>query len=138
MRQSPPTDSLPLATDMAEISKNLLFVSRHAPYGSSLAKEALDAILAASAYNQQLSLLFMDDGVFQLLPAQETQEIGQKSLAAMLSALSFYDIDEIYVHRESLLARQIEPHELVLDNIKVIDSAGVHSLLVRQNQLLSF
>ncbi|HWV15985.1 MAG TPA: sulfurtransferase complex subunit TusC [Cellvibrio sp.] len=123
---------------MAEISKKLLFVSRHAPYGSSIAKEALDAILAASAYNQQLSLLFMDEGVFQLLPAQEAQEIGQKSLAAMLPALSLYDIDEIYVHQESLQARQIESRELVLDNIKVIDSAAVHSLLARQHQLLSF
>ncbi len=51
-------------------SKKLLFISRHAPYGSSLARDALDAVLASSAYDQQLSLLFMDDGVFQLLKNQ--------------------------------------------------------------------
>jgi len=120
------------------LRKKLLFISRHAPYGSSLAKEALDAILAASAYDQELSLLFMDDGVFQLLQAQEPKEIAQKSFAAMLPALSLYDINDVYVHKESLKARQIATHELILDTIKVIDSIAVRSLLAKQNQLLSF
>ncbi len=119
-------------------SKKILFVSRHAPYGSSLAKEALDAILAASAYDQQLSLLFMDDGVFQLLKNQSANEIGQKSFAAILPALSLYDINAIYVHGESLEKRQITINELVLDSVQLIDSSSISSLLAQQDQLLSF
>ena len=123
---------------MANSNKKLLFISRHAPYGSSLAKETLDAILAASAYDQTLSLLFMDDGVFQLLRTQESDEIAQKSFAAMLPALSLYDINNIYAHKESLQARQINKDEIILDSIKVIDTIAVRSLLAAQNQLLSF
>lgn len=119
-------------------SKKLLFISRHAPYGSSLAKDALDAILAASAYDQQLSLLFMDDGIFQLLKHQSSTEIGQKSFAAILPALSLYDINTVYVHRESLEKRQITINELVLDSVQLIDSSAISSLLAQQNQLLSF
>lgn len=119
-------------------SKKILFVSRHAPYGSSLAKDALDAILAASAYGQQLSILFMDDGVFQLLANQSPTEIAQKSFAAMLPVLPLYEINSIYVHYESLTKRQITINELVLDGVQIIDSAAVCSLLAQQDQLLSF
>lgn len=123
---------------MASISKKLLFISRHAPYGSSLAKEALDAILAASAYDQELSLLFMDDGVFQLLKHQEPNDIGQKNFAAMLPALSLYDVNNIYVHKESLDTRQITTDELIVDSIRTINSDAVSELMAKQDQLLSF
>jgi tRNA 2-thiouridine synthesizing protein C len=124
---------------MPEISsKKLLFVSRHAPYGSSLAKDALDAILAASAYDQQLSLLFMDDGVFQLLNNQHAHQIEQKSFSAILPVLALYEINSVYVHRESLENRQITINELVLDSVQIIDSAAISSLLAQQDQLLSF
>lgn len=120
------------------MQKNILFISRHAPYGSSLAKDALDAVLAASAYDQKLSLLFMDDGVFQLLANQEPQEIAQKSFSAILPVLPLYEINSIYVHYESLIKRQITINELVLDSVQIIDSAAISSLLAQQDQLLSF
>ena len=120
------------------LTKKLLFISRHAPYGSSLAKDALDAVLAASAYDQQLSLLFMDDGVFQLLKNQYADQIAQKSFAAILPALQLYDVNLMYVHRESLEKRQITINELVLDSVQIIDSTAVSSLLAQQDQLLSF
>jgi tRNA 2-thiouridine synthesizing protein C len=118
--------------------KKLLFISRHAPYGSSLAKDAIDALLAASAYGQDLSLLFMDDGVFQLLAKQESTDIEQKNFAAMLPVLSLYDINQIYVHSESLENRQIAKNDLIIENVQMIDSAAVSNLLARQDQLLSF
>jgi len=123
---------------MSVPSKKIMFISRHAPYGSSLAKDALDAILAASAYDQQLSLLFMDDGIFQLLKNQSANEIAQKSFAAILPVLPLYEINSVYVHRESLEKRQITINELVLNGVQIIDSATICSLLAQQDQLLSF
>ncbi len=143
MRRSFLTDSSPLVVNMTTNNKSitrkkLLFISRHAPYGTSLAKEALDAILAASAYDQNLSLLFMDDGVFQLLSAQDPSDLEQKNFAAMLPVLALYEIENIYVHFESLQARQITINELILDGVQVIDSKTICSLLTQQDQLLSF
>lgn len=124
---------------MSKLSpKKILFISRHAPYGSSLAKDALDAILAASAYEQELSLLFMDDGVFQLLAQQETNGIAQKSFSAILPALAFYEIDSIYLHKESLEQRHISSADLAIENATILDSAAVRRLLNQQDQLLSF
>jgi tRNA 2-thiouridine synthesizing protein C len=123
---------------MTSLRKKLLFINRHAPYGSSLAKEALDAVLAASAYDQDISLLFMDDGVFQLFKDQETKSIHQKNVAMMLQALSYYDIEKIYVHQESLQLRQILPSELLLTNIRLVDNPATATLLAEQDHLLSF
>lgn len=118
--------------------KKILFISRHAPYGSSIARDALDALLAASAYDQQLGLLFMDDGVFQLLRNQEGQSIEQKNIAAILPVLPLYDVENIYVHWESLHQRGITQTDLVLDSVQLIDSMAVSRLLAQQDQLLSF
>lgn len=118
--------------------KKILFISRHAPYGTSLAKDALDAVLAASAYDQNLGLLFMDDGVFQLLSQQDSKDLKQKNFAAMISALMFYEIKDIFVHLESLQTRQIMISELALDGVQIINSAAVYNLMTQQDQLLSF
>jgi tRNA 2-thiouridine synthesizing protein C len=118
--------------------KKLLFISRHAPYGSSLAKDALDAILAASAYEQDIALLFMDDGIFQLLPAQKAELIEQRSFSAQLQALPLYEIEKIYVHLESMEKRRIVKDDFCLDNIQVLDNAATTQLIAEQDHLLSF
>lgn len=120
------------------MGKKILFVSRHAPYGSSIAREALDAVLAAAVYDQDLSLLFMDDGVFQLLKGQEAAQIAQKSLSSSLPALPLYGVEKIYVHCESLEMRAITPADLVLDCIQLLSNQEVTLLFHEQDQILSF
>lgn len=118
--------------------KKILFISRHAPYGSSLAKDALDAILATSAYNQDMAVLFMDDGVFQLLPSQQAERIEQKSFSAQLQVFPLYEIERIYAHRESMEKRQITINDLSLGNIQVINNLEIIKLMAEQDHLLSF
>lgn len=120
------------------MGKKILFISRHAPYGSSIAREALDAVLAAAVYEQELSLLFMDDGVFQLLKNQEASAIAQKSLSASLPVLPMYGVERIYVHCESLAIRAISATELVLDEIELLNNQEISQLLQEQEQILSF
>jgi tRNA 2-thiouridine synthesizing protein C len=119
-------------------TKKILFISRSAPYGEIKAKEALDATLAASVYEQELSLMFMDDGVFQLLKGQQGELIAQKNFNKMLSALPIYGVDNIFVHDESLAQRSLTKTDLILDSIKIISSREVGELFAQQDQLLSF
>jgi tRNA 2-thiouridine synthesizing protein C len=119
------------------IKKKLLFTLRHAPYGNSLAKEALDAILATSAYEQDLSVIFMDDGVFQLMPQQQTDAIKQKNFINMLSAFPIYEIDALFVCEQSLHDRGITLASIP-NNITVLDMQATVQLLKRQDHLLSF
>lgn len=120
------------------MSKKILFISRHAPYGSSLAKDALDALLASAAYDQDLGLLLMDDGVLQLVAGQNADLIHQKNFANILPVLELYDVEKIYVHKGSLLKRGIEESELINLPLILLDSDEVADLINSQQQILSF
>lgn len=120
------------------MQKKILLISRHAPYGSSTAKEALDVALAAAVYDQDLSLLFMDDGIFQLLKDQQGQKINQKKISSILSALPLYDINKIYIHQESLKQRKIEDKDLLIENATILTNEQVSILLNHQDHILSF
>ncbi len=120
------------------LCKKILLVSRQSPYSSGSAREALDVALAAAIYEQDLSLLFMDDGVFQLLQDQAPGEINQKRLSANLQALPLYGVEKIFVHFESLEMRKITPEELVLEDIQLLTSSEIGRLMGEQDQILSF
>lgn len=120
------------------MQKKILLLSRHAPYGTSIARDAIDAALATAVYDQDLSILFMDDGVFQLLKEQDAQSISQKSFTSLLSALPYYDIEKVYVHKESLEQRCISPTELVVSDMHMVSSVEVVSLFSQQEHILSF
>lgn len=118
--------------------KNLLAICSHAPYGSNLAKEGLDAILAAGVFEQNLAVLFVDDGVFQLLSDQDPANLGQKNLAQALTALPLFGIELIYVEKESLEERGLTSENLVLDDIFVITRHAVSQLIDQQHQVFTF
>lgn len=120
------------------MSNPLLFVCRHAPYGRGIAREGLDAILAAAAYGQDIGVLFIDDGVFQLLPDQAPGALPQKSLEANLGALPLYEVERLYVHSESLQERGLTPDDLAIEGLEALDSPGVGALFAQQKQLFSF
>ena len=99
---------------MAAIKKSFLLICRHAPYGQSLAREALDVALTAATFDQQVAMLFMGDGVLQLFKSQQPAAIAQKALDKQLAALPLYDVETIYVEAEALQARGLSPADLAL------------------------
>ncbi len=72
-----------------------LFILKQSPYHSSLAREALDFALASAAFDQQVSLLFMGDGLFQLIKNQQSVN-GKKNIEKTLNSLSLFEIENIY------------------------------------------
>ena len=48
------------------VVKKFLYVNRRAPHGTVYAHEALEVVLIGAAFDQDVSLAFIDDGVFQL------------------------------------------------------------------------
>ncbi len=46
--------------------KRFMYVNRKAPYGTIYALESLEMVLVAAAFEQDVSMVFLDDGVFQL------------------------------------------------------------------------
>ena len=57
-------------------TKKFLYVNRKAPHGSIYALESLEVVLIGAAFEQDVTLAFIDDGVYQLLQKQDTSAIG--------------------------------------------------------------
>lgn len=96
------------------IRKKLLFIVRRLPHSGAHAQETLDLILTAAAYEQPVSLLALDDGLFQLKTAQRPRLAGLKDISAVYQALALYDVNDIYVENEALLERGLTPADLIL------------------------
>lgn len=100
---------------MAEGSnkKRFLYVNRRAPYGSIYALESLEVVLIGAAFEQDVSLAFLDDGVYQLMKDQDTKGIGMKNFAPTYRALGDYGVTKVYVEKESLDERGLTQDDLM-------------------------
>ena len=97
---------------MSETIKKFMFVNTKAPYGTVYALESLEVVLISAAFDQDVSLVFCDDGVFQITKNQNTEASGMKNFSPAYRALGDYDINKLYVEKESL-----EERGLTLDNL---------------------
>jgi len=95
------------------VRKKFMFVNRKAPYGTIYALEALEVVLISAAFEQDVSLAFLDDGVYQLMKGQDTIGIGMKNFSPTYRALGDYDVTKLYVERESLDERGLKPEVLM-------------------------
>ncbi len=94
-------------------TKNFLFVNRKAPYGTVYALEALEVVLISAAFEQTVSLAFIDDGVYQITKGQNSKETGMKNFSPTFRALGDYDITKLYVSIESLAERGLTVDDLM-------------------------
>ncbi len=117
--------------------KKFMFVNRKPPYGTIYALESLEVVLIAATFDQDVSLVFIDDGVYELAKGQDTQGIGIKNHSKTYRALEGYDVEKLYVERESLEARGLTEDDLIVD-VEVLGSTEMAALMAEQDVVLSF
>ena len=120
-----------------EAKKRILLVCRQAPYGNALAREAIEIALAASVFDQNLALVFIGDGVWQLNSGQDSSAIKYKNQEKLLSALALYDISEIYADGTALSERNITDDALSIA-AKALTDAALAELLETADVILNF
>jgi len=135
---------------MSEIKK-FLYVNRRAPYGTIYAWESLEVVLIGAAFEQDVSLAFLDDGVYQLTKDQDTKGIGMKNFSPTYSALGDYEVTKIYVEKESLEERGLTLDDLQhltwedededwaeKDSIRLVSRAEMAEIMAGQDVLFNF
>ncbi|MCG6869187.1 MAG: sulfurtransferase complex subunit TusC [Gammaproteobacteria bacterium] len=136
---------------MSEVIKKFMYVNRKAPYGTIYALESLEVVLIGAAFDQDVSLAFVDDGVFQLTTGQDTKDAGMKNFSPTYSALGDYDVNKIYIEKESLEERGLTLDDLQdlkyedededwaeKDSIRLVSREELAQLMDEQEVLLSF
>jgi len=136
---------------MSDIIKKFLYVNRKAPYGTIFAQESLEVVLIGAAFDQDVSLAFLDDGVFQLAKGEDTTELGVKNFSPTFGALGDYDVTKFYVEKESLEERGLTLDDLLdvtyededddyaeKPSIRLVSRAEMADMMAEQDVILSF
>ena len=119
-----------------EVVKKFMYVNRRAPYGTIFALECLEVVLISAAFEQDVSLIFLDDGVFQLKKNQDTAGIGMKNFSNTYRALDDYEVEKVYVEKESLEARGLTSDDLIIP-VEVISSEEMREIVAQQDVVIS-
>lgn len=135
---------------MSEIKK-FMYVNRRAPYGTIYALESLEVVLIGAAFDQDVSLAFIGDGVYQLKADQDSSEAAQKNFSPIYQALGDYDVTKLYVEKESLDERGLTLEDLMpltyededddwaeKDSIRVVSRDEMAELMNQQDVLFNF
>ncbi|ARM30048.1 sulfurtransferase complex subunit TusC [Prosthecochloris sp. HL-130-GSB] len=115
--------------------KKIMHVMRHAPHGTIYTYEGLEMILIMAAYEQDISVAFVGDGVYALKKGQDTSGIDIKGFARTFLALDGYDVEKLYVDEESLEERGLTEDDLVVD-VEVMSSGEIGRLMNEQDVVI--
>ncbi|GBE41992.1 intracellular sulfur oxidation protein DsrF [bacterium BMS3Bbin10] len=132
-------------------TKRFLYVNRRAPYGTIYALESLEVVLIGAAFDQDVSLAFFDDGVYQIVKGQDTKGIGMKNFSPTYRALGDYEVTKLYVEKEALEERGLSPDDLMdityededddwaeKPSIRIVSRSEMTEIMAAQDVILSF
>jgi tRNA 2-thiouridine synthesizing protein C len=103
--------------------KNILIIHTQSGLNNLQGKEALDLSLIFGAYEQNVSVLFYQQGVTQTLAQQTPELINQKDYLSTIKALGIYDIDHVFACQTSLQQLGLAHRELIqgVEQISLLD-----------------
>mgnify|MGYP002655882373 FL=1 len=117
----------------------IAFLFRTSPHGTSISREGLDAILAATAFCEpnDIGIFFIDDGVLNLIDNQQPEIIQQKYFIRTFKLLDLYDVEQRFICTASLQKFKLDNRELILSCEK-IDRSLLLEKLNQAEKLFTF
>jgi len=98
--------------------KSVLYLIRRGP--SAQADETTDLMLVSGVFEQPTTVLFMDDGVYQLVGLEQRQ--------SSIKALPTYGVEDLHVASDSLADRGLTPDSIGID-VQADDPDAVRDLI---------
>ncbi len=119
------------------VVKKFMYVNRKAPHGTIYALESLEVVLIAAAFEQDVSLAFIGDGVYQLVKGQDTKALGVKNFSPTFRALEDYDVNKLYATREAMDTRGLTAEDFVVP-VQIVSELELAEIMESQDVILSF
>ena len=111
--------------------RRILFVISHPPHRGALAFEMLDELLVGAVFEQQVSVLFIDEGVFQLIDSDETSG----GVARGYRALPTYDVNDVFVDAGSLKQRGLAAESFAIP-VRALSRTAVRKLVASHDVVI--
>lgn len=118
--------------------KKIAFVFTQSPHGSSAGREGLDAVLATSAFSDDIGLFFISDGVFQLVPNQIPAKIHARDYVATFGVLELYDVTDCFICSDSLQQRGLAESTPWVIDVSLLTSQQISAKLSGYDVVLTF
>ncbi|MEL6749551.1 MAG: DsrE family protein [Pseudomonadota bacterium] len=126
-------------------SRHLLYLFRRAPHGTLYGWEMLQSVLVGAAFEQQVSLAFVEDGVYQLVRGSDTSATSSKNFMPVYQVLADYGVDQVYVDQAALTARglnrqslwRVTDEETGRDLLTLCDTEQLQTLLATADVVFS-
>ncbi len=122
--------------DTATAIQTNIVISQAAFSGASF-KEAIDLALVTAAFDQKITLIFVDEGIFNLIANQNATPIADITHTDILNGLEYYDIDEIWVEKESLQQAGVSPEQLIA-SVSLVSRQDILSANRSAHHLVNF
>lgn len=132
-------------------TKKFMYIDRNAPYGNVYGLEGLEVVLIGAAFEQDVSMAFIGDGVYQIMLGQDTSGSDMKNFSPTYKALGDYDVNKLYVEQESLEERGLSVDDLMpltyededddwaeKPSIRVVSREELAGIFEEQDVLLNF
>ncbi len=102
-----------------------------------MARSSLDTVLAIAAFDQPVDILFLGEGVLQLICGQDGKAIDSKTIEKQIASLPLYDVETLYadedaLERFSLTAQDMPPQ------VSAVDKETIRELIAAHDHVLSF
>jgi len=117
--------------------KKIAFIFHSAPHTTSSGREGLDALLAASAYSEDLAIFFVGEGVLQLLSSQDPSQVLSRDYISAFKLLDLYDIEQRYICSQSMQEWGLDQNDLIIDG-QVLSPQDIAAQWNEFDQLLTF
>jgi tRNA 2-thiouridine synthesizing protein C len=118
--------------------KSLLVVVRQPPYSSSLARTSLEVALSSASFEQEIGLLFMGDGVLQLLPEQDSTAIGARNMAKLIASFPLYDLNALFADEAALQRYGFADKHQFPASLQRLDNNAMRLLFDQYDHILGF
>ncbi len=128
-------------------TKKIMITVRRAPHGSIYVQEAIEVMFIVASYGMDLSVVFLDDGVYALKDGQDTKSLGIKGFIASIGALMDFEVEKVFVDKQSLADRHLDEDDLVYigededteEPMKpqVLESDAIRELMAQQDSIVA-
>jgi tRNA 2-thiouridine synthesizing protein C len=119
------------------MSEPVAVLMRKAPYGSVYTAEGFRSTMGIGVFEMDLSVVFVDDGVYALVKGQNPAGLDMKPLGDGFPMLPDFGVTKFYVHDQSLSERGLTADDLVMD-VEILDDTGVARVLESCGIVLPF
>ena len=100
-------------------------------------KESIDLALVCAAFDQKVNLIFVEQGVCNLIKSQNYNDLKDKNHLEILKGLEYYEVENIVAEKESLENYSINNEDLI-EQCEILSMENIKKLHMHSHTLVSF